>query len=132
EMGQLYLAGVGTTRSKSNAKVWLEKAAEAGDVLAMVNLADLLEAGGVGVTVDQAAADEYRREARVAIERMNFVTDAPVLLEIAQSMAQNASGDLSEYGTGLLRRLARGGSTEAMVQLGELAVTYEDALGWYE
>lgn len=117
--GLAYLNGAGTTRNKLSASEWLERAADGGDIVAMIRFAELMMVGGIGLPKDEAVADASMRDARVAIEQLDFRTDTDRLLDLADYLARNATLDQQEYGAGLLRRLAATGSVDAMLKLAE-------------
>lgn len=118
-VGLAYLSGTGTTRNKLSASEWLERAADGGDIVAMIRFAELMMVGGIGLPKDDAVADASMRDARVAIEQLDFRADTDRLLELADYLTRNATLDQQEYGAGLLRRLAAAGSVGAMLKLAE-------------
>ena len=61
-----YAHGRGTAKDEAQAFFWLEKAAEAGHVLAMDRLADIFLNGGLGRSPDSGKAEEWATKARVA------------------------------------------------------------------
>jgi|LSQX01.1.fsa_nt_gb hypothetical protein len=64
-MAEMFAGGRGTPPSQTAASTWYERAAELGDVKAMLALADILEKGdeGNGVRPEYAAAAEWRAKA---------------------------------------------------------------------
>ena len=62
-LGDLYLAGPGGAANYQKARLWLEKAAAQGSLDALNSLGYIQEKGGHGLSINQALAADYYRQA---------------------------------------------------------------------